>query len=168
MGGGGTEGLFRAAYMASGAPILVESCTMNTSTMILSLSKLVLRTRQTPWSVFVPFQSNLSRLQSWNNHRNQVTRWDEDDTLHLFPYNSGIIIDQSLPSAWLPRADGLVLKDNPQRLVLLNRWGARLCSQLSSRDSLYAEVSPKFHSWRVIRCCDLLERRERRHWHNNN
>lgn len=126
----------------------LEATPMDRSTMMQSFRRLVARTRQTPWDVFVAFQSNLSWRQSWSNQLKKATRWDEGDNVYLSNLIR-LLSDQSLPSAWIPRVDGLVLKDNPQKLVLVGRWVAHLPIQWSSRDSLYAQVLPKFHSWRV-------------------
>ncbi|KAJ7366220.1 carotenoid ester lipase precursor [Mycena albidolilacea] len=95
--GGNTEGLFRAGFMQSGSPIPVgpvengqkyyDQIVAQTGCSGASDTLECLRT--------VPF-ATLKAAQ--------------DDTPFIFDY-------QSLVLAWLPRADGTFLSDNPQRLV---------------------------------------------------
>ncbi|KAF9478210.1 carotenoid ester lipase precursor [Pholiota conissans] len=103
--GGNTGGLFRAAFMESGAPIPVgdithgqkyyDSIVANTGCSSAADTLACLRT--------VPYASLKSAINK---------------TPGIFAYQE--IIDvalQSLNLAWLPRADGVFLTDNPQKLV---------------------------------------------------
>ncbi|KAJ7505873.1 carotenoid ester lipase precursor [Mycena galericulata] len=95
--GGNTEGLFRAAFMQSGAPI--------------------------------PVGSIVDGQKYYDAIVNQTGCSGAADTLaclRTVPYatlkaaqnaSPGIFSYQSLVLAWLPRADGVFLSDNPQRLV---------------------------------------------------
>ncbi|KAF8194390.1 alpha beta-hydrolase [Mycena galopus ATCC 62051] len=95
--GGDTEGLYRAAFMESGSPIPVgpiengqkyyDQIVAQTGCSGASDTLECLRT--------VPFATLLAA---------------QNDTPFIFSY-------QSLILAWLPRADGTFLSDNPQRLV---------------------------------------------------
>ncbi|KAG7088897.1 hypothetical protein E1B28_012842 [Marasmius oreades] len=95
--GGDTKGLFRAAFMQSGSPIPVGDITNGqkyydviVQTTGCGKSKDTLACLRT-----VPYKELKDAM---------------DDSPGIFSY-------QSLNLAWLPRADGVFLSDNPQRLV---------------------------------------------------
>lgn len=95
--GGNTEGLFRAGFMESGSPIPVGDITNGQK-----------------YYDFIVQQTGCSgsadTLQCLRQVPYAILKSAIDATPGIFSY-------QSLNLAWLPRADGVFLTDNPQRLV---------------------------------------------------
>ncbi|EGN97860.1 hypothetical protein SERLA73DRAFT_109097 [Serpula lacrymans var. lacrymans S7.3] len=95
--GGDTEGLFRAAYMQSGSPIPVGDITKG----------------QTYYDFLVDqtgCSGALDTLQCLREVPYDILKSAVDRTPNIFSY-------QSLVLAWVPRADGNFLMDDPQKLV---------------------------------------------------
>ncbi|KAI0077854.1 carotenoid ester lipase precursor [Panus rudis PR-1116 ss-1] len=95
---GNTEGLFRGAFMNSGSPIPVGDITNGQ-----------------------PYYDALVSATSCGNSSDTL------ECLREVPFSElkaavdnspGIFSPQSLALAWLPRADGVFLKDDPQKLVM--------------------------------------------------
>ncbi|KII91038.1 hypothetical protein PLICRDRAFT_554187 [Plicaturopsis crispa FD-325 SS-3] len=95
--GGDTEGLFRAGFMESGAPIPVGDITHG----------------QKYYDAIVD-QTGCSGASDTLNCLRDVPYQDLLDAINNSP---GIFSYQSLILAWLPRADGIFLKEDPQVLV---------------------------------------------------
>ncbi|KAL1666163.1 Alpha/Beta hydrolase protein [Schizophyllum commune] len=94
---GNTEGLFRGAVMNSGSPIPVGDITNGQ----IWYDQLVAATGCT---------NSKDTLQCLREVPYEDLKAAQDDTPFVFSY-------QSLILTWLPRADGVFLKDNPQALV---------------------------------------------------
>ncbi|KAK7458144.1 hypothetical protein VKT23_010052 [Stygiomarasmius scandens] len=95
--GGDTEGLFRAGFMQSGSPIPVGDITNG----------------QQYYDVLVEqtgCSGSADTLQCLREVPYNSLKAAVDASPNIFSY-------QSLKLAWLPRADGVFLTDNPQRLV---------------------------------------------------
>ncbi|KAI0265655.1 carotenoid ester lipase precursor [Gloeopeniophorella convolvens] len=96
--GGHTEGLFRAAFMESGAPIPVGDLSHG----------------QQVYDQFVAAtncSSAVDTLQCLREAPLSTIRAAQNASPFFFGF-------QSLDEAWLPRADGVFLPDDPQKLVL--------------------------------------------------
>jgi len=96
--GGNTEGLFRAGFMQSGSPIPVGDITHGQKYYDFLVDQ-------------TGCASSSDTLQCLRNVPYATLKAAMDDTPSIFSY-------ESLALAWLPRADGVFLKDTPQRLVL--------------------------------------------------
>lgn len=116
--GGDAEGLFRGAFMQSGSPLPVGSykhgqfdydaivqqtgCSNATDTLDclreLPIDLLMSAIRERP--------NRLSYQVNFTRNR------DRNTNMHLV---------QGITRGWLPRADGLFLVDNPQKLILEGR-----------------------------------------------
>ncbi|KAJ7897497.1 Alpha/Beta hydrolase protein [Mycena leptocephala] len=95
--GGDNEGLFRSAFMRSGAPIPVGSVENGQKYYDAIVQE-------------VGCSSAADTLQCLRTVPYDALKAAQDASPGIFSY-------QSLVLAWMPRADGLFLTDNPQRLI---------------------------------------------------
>ncbi len=112
---GNHEGLFRGAFMQSGSPIPVGDIThgqvyydaIAAETGCSSASDTLACLRSVPYAT----------LKTAVDHTPFIFDYQVNPVLQPNRAQRSNVLSQSLALAWIPRADGVFLTDNPQKLV---------------------------------------------------